>query len=180
MKTLIICCSLSKNSKTNILSRYAADVFINHDQEVELLELSDYQLPICDGRECYLHPDVIELNQKVSQADCIIFSCPIYVYDLSAVAKNLVELTGRGSAWNKKSVGFICMAGTMASFMSVMPFANSLSFDYKCVIVPKFVYATAAAFEDNILTSEDIKKRLTELVDDVLILGGVSQQLSGW
>ena len=180
MKTLIICCSLSKNSKTNILSQYAENVFKINGQDVELLELSDYQLPICDGRECYLDPVVILLNKKVEEADCIIFSCPIYVYDLSAVAKNLVELTGRGTAWNKKSVGFICMAGTMASFMSVMPFANSLSFDYKCVIVPKFVYVTGTAFENNILICENIKKRLSELADDVLILGGVSQQLSGW
>lgn len=180
MRTLIICCSLAKNSKTNILSQYAANIFRNNNQEIELLELSDYQLPICDGRECYLDPAVIALNRKVEEADCIIFSCPIYVYDLSAVAKNVVELTGRGKAWNKKSVGFICMAGTMASFMSVMPFANSLSFDYKCVIVPKFVYVTGTAFEENILTSVDIKKRVSELADDVLILGGVSQQLSGW
>ncbi|HEX8427606.1 NAD(P)H-dependent oxidoreductase [Hymenobacter sp.] len=180
MASLVICCSLTKGSKTNVLAREVESAFAAGGRVATLLELSDYNLPQCDGRVCYEHPEVQAITQLVADADCIIFCCPVYVYDLSAAAKNVVELTGRGSAWFKKSVGFVCMAGTLASFMSVMPFANSLMFDYKCVIVPKFVYVTATAFEGAELTSPDIKQRITHLTADVQRLGAVSQTLSDW
>lgn len=180
MNSLIVCCSLTKDSKTNLLAHAVQSAYATAGRAVSLLELSDYNLPPCDGRVCYQHPDVQALTQRVAEADCIIFCSPVYVYDLSAAAKNFVELTGRGEAWFKKSVGFVCMAGTLASFMSVMPFANSLMFDYKCVIVPKFVYVMGTAFEGNELVNMDVRQRIADLTTDVERLGAVSQTLSDW
>ena len=180
MTTLLICCSLTRGSKTNLLAHEVLRAFQLDGQEVDFLELSGYDLPLCDGRSCYAHPDVLAITERVAAADCIVFCAPVYVYDLSAAAKNLVELTGTGSAWFKKTVGFACMAGTVASFMAVMPFANSLMLDYKCVIVPKFVYVTAAAFTGNALADENIRQRLACLATDVACLGAVSQTLSSW
>jgi FMN reductase len=180
MASLVICCSLTKGSKTNLLAHAVRDAFLADGRLATLLELSDYDLPMCDGRLCYQNAEVQQLTQLVADADAIIFCCPVYVYDLSAAAKNFVELTGRGSAWFKKSVGFVCMAGTLASFMSVMPFANSLMFDYKCVVVPKFVYVTGTSFEGEELVNLDIKHRIADLTADVERLGAVSQTLSDW
>ncbi|MBC8156488.1 MAG: NAD(P)H-dependent oxidoreductase [Bacteroidetes bacterium] len=180
MNSLIICCSLTKGSKTNLLSHALKNAYEQTGRAVNLLELSDYDLPLCDGRLCYQREDVQAVTKIVAEADCIVFCSPVYVYDLAATAKNFVELTGTGTAWWKKSVGFVCMAGTLASFMSVMPFANSLMFDYKCVIVPKFVYVTGQAFEGTELTSADVKQRLADLTVDVEKLGAVSQRLSDW
>ena len=180
MTTLLICCSLTKGSKTNLLAHAGRHAFLVEGQAVDFLELSDYNLPLCDGRSCYQHADVQAITERVAAADSIVFCAPVYVYDLSAVAKNIVELTGTGPAWFKKTVGFACMAGTVACFMAVMPFANSLMLDYKCVIVPKFVYVTANAFEGNEIVNPDIKERIAALVTDVACLGAVSQALSNW
>ncbi len=56
----------------------------------------------------------------------------------------MIELAG--SAWEDKIVGFLCAAGGMSSYMSVMAYANSLMLDFRCVIIPRFVYATGDIF----------------------------------
>ena len=73
-------------------------------------------------------------------------AAPVYNYDVSASAKNMIELTG--SAWEDKIVGFLCAAGGMSSYMSVMAYANSLMLDFRCVVIPRFVFATGDAFDD--------------------------------
>jgi FMN reductase len=87
---------------------------------------------------------------------------------VNAVAKNLIELTGR--AWIYKLVGFMCAAGGQASYMSVMNIANSLMLDFRCLVVPRFVYALGDAFgndrtEDMFVADEGILERLQELTD---------------
>ena len=47
--------------------------------------------------------------------------------------------------------------------MSVMSLANSLMIDFRCYIIPKFVYATKHDFEDGKITNYDIKERIEEL-----------------
>jgi FMN reductase len=96
----------------------------------------------------------------VTAADAIILATPIYNYDANAVAKNFVELTGKG--WENKVVAFLCVAGGEKSFMSVMPLANSLMLDFRCVIVPRFVYATGAAFTGDQVTAPDIVARVAQ------------------
>ena len=93
-----------------------------------------------------VHGAEVDLTHTIIRApiDGIVVATPIYNYDASAAAKNLVELTGR--AWQNKVVGFLCAAGGDGSYMSIMALANSLMLDFRCVIVPRFVYATGGAF----------------------------------
>ena len=52
--------------------------------------------------------------------------------------------------------------------MSVMPFANSLMLDFRCVIVPRFVYATEMDFVDEQLAEDgELRRRLRGLTSDV-------------
>ena len=53
MTTLLICCSLTKGSKTNLLAHAVRHALLVEGQAVDFLELSDYNLPLCDGRSCY-------------------------------------------------------------------------------------------------------------------------------
>ena len=97
---------------------------------------------------------------------CIRDRCvPIYNYDINAAAKNLIELTGRN--WLGKVVGFACAAGGQGSYMSIMSVANSLMLDFRCHIVPRFVYSTGSAFQGNSITDPEIHERTKELSDDI-------------
>tara|TARA_B100001029_G_scaffold56094_1_gene45243 strand:- start:1483 stop:1941 length:459 start_codon:yes stop_codon:yes gene_type:complete len=133
---------------------------------VEFFDLQKNPLPMCDGDKCYDLPDVIEFRKKVESAKGIIMAIPIYNYNVSSGAKNIIELGGR--MLYDKVFGFICAAGGKSSYMSVMSFASSLMIDYRCFIIPKFVYALKSDFNEKEITNPDIKERIEELGNDLI------------
>ena len=162
---LVISSSLNDYSKSRIMAHYAYDLY---HQNAELLDLNDYDLPICDGEKCYDEPIVKDLKKIISNADSIILASPIYNYDFNAVAKNLIELTGQ--SWNDKIVGFIAAAGGITSYMSPISFANILMMDFRCFIIPRYVYADKNCFFENGEIIDEIKIRIKELVDKTILL----------
>ncbi|MDX9973754.1 MAG: NAD(P)H-dependent oxidoreductase [FCB group bacterium] len=166
MAYLVISCSLNPRSRSRILARAAHARLLNIGIESTLIDLQDYTLPFCDGFTCYDDPAVQHLTRIIQDADGILVAAPIYNYDVNAAAKNLLELTG--SAWTEKVVGFLCAAGGRTSYMSVMAFANSLMLDFRCAILPRFVYATDTAFRGNNITDETINERLDDVVAALL------------
>jgi FMN reductase len=141
----------------------------------ELVDLRDWDLPICDGKECYNHPSIAPVTEKVSTAKALLIVSPVYNYDLNAAIKNFVELTGR--AWSDKPVGMLCMAGGHNSYMSPMSLANSLMFDFRCHIVPRYVYATADDFTEDRLLGNELSNRIRELVTATADLADALQWL---
>ena len=95
--------------------------------------------------------------------------------DLNAAIKNFVELTGR--AWSDKPVGMLCMAGGHNSYMSPMSLANSLMFDFRCHIVPRYVYATADDFTEDRLPGNELLSRIRQLVTATVDLADALQWL---
>lgn len=163
---LIISTNLTPKSKARILADYSKRIFNAKNMDAEIIDLSEIELPLCDGKKCYENSMVQELTKTIRNAESLLIVSPIYNYDVNAAAKNLLELTGSG--WNEKIVGFICNAGGEKSYMSVMPYANSLMLDHRCHIIPRFVYAAGSAFTDQILTDNDIKRRIEELVSTII------------
>ena len=62
----------------------------------------------------------------------------------------------------------MCAAGGRNGYMSVMSLANSLMLDFRCYIIPKFVYATKHDFEGGKITNSDIKERIKELGSELI------------
>jgi FMN reductase len=87
---------------------------------------------------------------------------------VNAAAKNVVELVG--SALENKIVGFLCAAGGHGSYMSVMSLANSLMLDFRCLIVPRFVYATGKDFTGDEITSPKVSERINQLCEATMRL----------
>ena len=137
-----------------------------HLEDAEFFDLQANPLPMCDGDECYDLPEVLDFREKVKNAEGIIMAIPIYNYNISSGAKNAVELGGR--MLYDKIFGFICAAGGKSSYMSVMSLANSLMIDFRCYIIPKFVYATKHDFDGKEISNEEIKERLKELSDELI------------
>jgi len=125
---------------------------------------------MCDGAKAYEDEAVGALSTAVSAADAIVLAVPIYNYDVNAAAKNAIKLTGR--AWTDKVVGFVCAAGGQGSYMSIMSLANSLMLDFRCLIVPRFVYATGDDFEGDTIQSAVIRERLGELCERLIGVAG--------
>jgi len=123
-------------------------------------------LPLCDANACYAHPAARKLCAAVENADGVIVAPRVYNYDVSASAKNMIELTG--SAWEDKIVGFLCAAGGMSSYMSVMAYANSLMLDFRCVVIPRFVYATGDVFDDDKLLDSKVAGRIEQVALELI------------
>jgi FMN reductase len=106
---------------------------------------------------------VTTLSALIAAARVIIIATPIYNYDANAAAKNLVELTG--SSWEDKTVGFLCAAGGGSSYMSIMGLANSLMLDFRCLIIPRFVYAKGDDFREKKHPTADLVARIGQLAE---------------
>ena len=163
---LVISASLHPDSRSRILARACFDRLSTIGETAEFYDLAQNPLPLCDGATAYADHHVKELSSLIENADGILFASPVYNFDINAVAKNAIELTGR--AWTGKVVGLMLAAGGQGSYMSGMGVANSLMLDFRCVIVPRFIYATGESFEGNQLADEVIQGRVEQLVQDTV------------
>lgn len=166
MKVLVISCSLNPGSSSYALARQAFDdLSAAPGVEPRLVDLREHAMPLCDGQTC-TNGSVAELADLIRSADAILLAAPVYNYDVNAAAKNLVEHTG--DAWENKIVGFLAAAGGHGSYMSLMSLANSLMLDFRCLIVPRFVYATRSDFAGGRVTSPRILARITQLAGETV------------
>lgn len=168
MSYLVIATSLNPQSRSRIMAQEVERALRGQGEHVSLIDLAQHPLPLCDGNSVYDDPEVRKMALRVKEAQGILLAVPIYNYDANAAAKNLVELTG--DAWKDKVVGFVCAAGGDSSYMSVMGLANSLMLDFRCLILPRFVYATGKAFDGGGITNDEVKKRLAELAKSLIWL----------
>lgn len=169
---LVISCSLNPTSNGVNLAKYAVDHLKTQGQDVELIDLRDYKLPMANGHDqsAYDDPQVKVLHDKILKAGAILIVAPIYNNNVAAVAKNLVELTTHahkdvlsGKAWRGKVVGFMGTAGGRGATWSFFPFINGLMVDSKIVFVPSFVLATGEDFNESGLVTDEIKKKVDVL-----------------
>ena len=174
---LVISSSLHPDSRSRILARASVERLKTLRADATLFDLAQTTLPACDGATVYGDANVQALGAQIKQADGILIASPVYNYDVNAAIKNAVELTGQ--AWTGKVVGLMLAAGGQGSYMSGMGLANSLMLDFRCLIVPRFVYATADAFQDDDLVDERIQSRIDSLVDDTVRLAGVLRKMAG-
>ncbi len=159
---LIVGTSLDPDSRSQQLARIAHQICKSQNINADVLDLRDYDLPIAGAADSFDSSIVQELTARVSQYRKIIFTVAIYNYDVSAAAKNFLELVG--DTWLEGAVvGFICAAGGKNSYMSVMGFANSLMLDFRAWVAPRFVYA----LKSDDLHGAEIAARITELVKAV-------------
>jgi FMN reductase len=167
---LVLSTSLNPKSRSRVLAQEVhrrMTKLVDGDQNVVYYDLKDHPLPLCDGGACYGHAEAQQLSEVISAAQGIVMATPVYNYDVSATAKNVLELTG--DAWEEKVAGFVCAAGGLGSYMSVMGLANSLMLDYRTFIVPRFVFATGKSFDEQFrLTDEKIMERLDVLAESMV------------
>ena len=162
---LVISASLHPESRSRLLARACHERLEAAGREVQLLDLAETLLPMCDGANAYGDLACKRAMELVQAASAIFIAAPVYNYDVNAACKNVIELTG--DAWENKIVGFLCAAGGNASYMSIMAVANSLMLDFRCVIVPRFVYATGGAFREGVIADPEIARRTEELCEEV-------------
>lgn len=168
MKYAVISCSLNPTSKSRVLARASADEFERSGLVADFVDLSEMALPMCDGGAAYGDANAVRLKEQLRDVDGFVVATPIYNFDANAAGKNMIEMTGR-DVWTEKVVGFLCVAGGAASYMSIMAMANRLMLDFRTVVVPRFVYAMGSDFgEAGTLQTVAVAERVARLTREVI------------
>lgn len=165
-KHLVISTSGNRDSNSRRMGRIAFAHLEARKIDCDWIDLREMDLPLCDADKCYGMAGSKKLHAAIEAADGILIAAPVYNYDVAAATKNMIELTG--NAWQDKIVGFLCAAGGMGSYMSVMAYANSLMLDFRCVIIPRFVFATSDAFDGEEMIDKKIARRIETLGDELI------------
>lgn len=165
-KHLVISTSGNPDSNSRRMGQKAFAHMQKQKIDCDWIDIREMELPLCDADQCYIKPSSKKLSATIEAADGIIIAAPVYNYDVAAATKNMIELTG--SAWEDKIVGFLCAAGGMGSYMSVMAYANSLMLDFRCVIIPRFVFATSDSFDGENISDKKVVRRIEMLADELV------------
>jgi FMN reductase len=165
-KHLVISTSGNPDSNSRRMGQKAFAHLQKQKIDCDWIDIREMDLPLCDADQCYVKPGSKKLSATIEAADGIIIAAPVYNYDVAAATKNMIELTG--SAWQDKIVGFLCAAGGMGSYMSVMAYANSLMLDFRCVIIPRFVFATSEGFDGDNIADKKVVRRIETLADELV------------
>ncbi len=168
MSICVISCSLNPDSRSRILAHAASQRLTQLGAAPAFVDLRDYELPLCDGYAAGEAPAVTALKSHIQEASGVLLALPVYNFNVSAAAKNLVELTSE--VWTEKPVAFVCAAGGRSSYMAVMNLANSLMLDFHSYIVPRFVYASSEAFTGEAITDPAVHERLDAVTGMLLRL----------
>ena len=163
MRFAVISTSLNPHSKSILLAQILAGEISKFGHEVDLIDLRETPLPLCDGAGSFENETVKQLKTRLEHANGLLIAAPIYNWDVGAVTKNLIELVG--GAFENKVVGIACAAGGSNAFMAPLGLLNSLMLDFRTVVVPRYVYAA-----DNQIDSPQIAARLSQLATMVIQL----------
>lgn len=173
MAVAVVSTSLDPDSRSRTLALRAVARLQERGVEVVYTDLRDLgALPLAGGPGSWdAHPGLEALKASLKAARQVLLAVPIYNFDASAAAKNLIELAGDALAG--KTVGFLCAAGGARSYMGVLGLANSLMLDFRCWIVPRFVYAVGSEIQGETVAPE-IEERIGQLLTEMFERGGAS------
>lgn len=153
------------------MAEAARDALQRSGKAVDWLDLREVPFDIYNPDSAKA-PAVAELGERIAAAEAVILAVPVYNFNVNSAAKALIEYTNK--SWCDQVVGFIAAAGGMGSYMSLMGIMNSLMLDYRCIIVPRFVYGLEKDLRECI--PQDLQERIEEVGERVAEVG---QKLRG-
>jgi NAD(P)H-dependent FMN reductase len=167
MKVVIISGSPRKNGNTQILMKYVFEYTKSKNVDTKLINLSDGQI------ECYKGPEE-EYNEHtknaaniIMDADVWLIGTPIYNSFFSSALKNLFEYINYKKTEGKVA-GIVILAAGKIGFIDVQTLITQLLSYFRVITNPKAVFLTTESISENIISNDNDKQRLRELVDETL------------
>ena len=97
-KVIIISTSPRKNSNSHALAESFAKGAMSAGNEAEIVSLIGKKIDFCRGcfacqkiGHCVIKDDAIEIEQKVLDADVLVWATPIYYYEMSGQMKVMID-----------------------------------------------------------------------------------------
>lgn len=137
--------------------------------EVELLDLRDYQVSLCDGRDPAAYTDdtkkVIDL---VSSADFYVIGTPIFQGSMTGALKNLFDHINP-QALRNKVMGFVANGGTYQHYLVIENQIKPIAGYFRAFVAPGYVYAHSDHFnKQNEIVDQEVLSRIANLANEVV------------
>lgn len=137
--------------------------------EIELLDMKDYQVQFCDGRDPSKYTgDTKTVIDKVAAADAYIIGTPIFQSSMTGVLKNLFDLLPVSALYNKV-MGFVATGGTYQHYLVIENQLKPVAGFFRAYIAPGYVYLHNDHFDENRqIVDEEVLQRIENLAREVV------------
>lgn len=171
MKLLGINGSLTPASRTHEVVRLVLDqAAADPDVEPELLDLRDYDIVFCDGRDPSAYTgDTRSVIDTIAAADAYVVGSPSYRGSYTGALKNLFDLVPN-EAPQGKVAGIVLTAGSDHHFLAIEHQLRPLLSFFQLQTVPGAVYAQNAHFTDGVLTDPAVRDNCQRLGEEIVRL----------
>ncbi|MGG1661969.1 NADPH-dependent FMN reductase [Brevibacillus sp. NRS-1366] len=139
--------------------------------EVEFLDLSEYDVQFCDGRDPATYTgDTKKVIDIVSAADFYIIGTPIFQGSFTGALKNLFDLV-HPQALRHKVMGFVATGGTYQHFLVIENQLKPIAGYFRAFVAPSYVYAHNDHFnKQNEIVDQEVLDRMTDLANEVVFM----------
>jgi FMN reductase len=140
------------------------------DVEVDIMNLADTAIDICDGRPLEGYGIATrEAVDRIGAAAAVLIAAPVYRASFPGVLKNLLDITPVG-ALQGKPVGIVAMGGSAHHYLAVDTQLRQVLGWFGALVAPTGIYLTGADFRDGQLASEGARQDLVALSETLLTL----------
>jgi FMN reductase len=162
-----ICGSIRKGSHTRIALQLALEGAREAGAQIRLIDLCDYQLIFCDGKddESEYPDDVFRLREEVAAAQGILLATPDYHGGYSGVLKNALDLMG-GAQFKGKVTGLLGVSGGSMGAIGALNGLREVCRSLHAWVVPEQAVIPEAwdAFDESgVLKDAGLEERLKEV-----------------
>lgn len=159
--------------KTCIVVNKVLEAVKNIDSsiETELLDLKEYDIHFCDGRDPSTYEgDTKKVIDIMNSADVFLIGTPIFQASLSGALKNLIDLAPV-SAFREKVMGFIATGGTYQHFLVIENQLKPIAGYFRAFVAPSYVYAQNDHFnKSNEIINRDVQERIQKLAEELVFM----------
>ncbi|MFB4213100.1 NADPH-dependent FMN reductase [Shouchella sp. JSM 1781072] len=172
MKLLAISGTITGSKTLAMIKKTVERIQAEHPEvEAEILNLKDYQLDFCDGRDPSTYEgDTKDVIQRICSADFFLIGTPIFQGSMTGALKNLFDLAPV-SAFRYKVMGFIATAGTYQHYLVIENQLKPIAGYFRAFTAPSYIYANSEHFDEmNQVIDPDVLKRIERLAEELVFM----------
>jgi len=141
------------------------------DVDTELLDLKNYKVEFCDGRDPTAYgEDTKTVIDKVAGADFYVIGTPIFQASITGALKNLFDLLPV-SALHNKVMGFVATGGTYQHYLVIENQLRPIAGFFRAYVAPGSVYLHDDHFDEKReIADPDVLQRIERLADELVFM----------
>jgi FMN reductase len=140
------------------------------DVAVEILNLAETPIDICDGRPLDSYSETTrQVVGLIAAADAVLIGTPVYRASFPGVLKNLLDIVPVEALQNKP-LGIVAMGGSPHHYLAVDTQLRQVLAWFGALVAPTSVYVTGGDFRDGKLASESAREDLVALTSTLITL----------